>query len=51
MLIPEHIQINFKEKGPVAYMFLNRPELGPSVSDKKIVEDIVVDPRWHKVLA
>ncbi|XP_024362235.1 E3 ubiquitin-protein ligase APD2 isoform X2 [Physcomitrium patens] len=44
----KEVKINFKEKGPVAYMFLNRPELGPSVSDKKIVEDIVVDPRWHK---
>jgi hypothetical protein len=40
---------NLKEKGPVAYSFSTRPELGSPVSDKRTIENLVVDSRWHQV--
>ncbi|KAG0555010.1 hypothetical protein KC19_12G136700 [Ceratodon purpureus] len=39
---------NIKEKGPVSYSFSTRPKLGSPVSDKRTIENLVVDSRWHK---
>lgn len=40
---------NLKEKGPVAYSFPTRPELGSPVSDKQAIEDLDIDVLRHKV--
>lgn len=41
---------NVKESGPVAYSFSARPELDSPVYNKLEMKDIVVDPRWQKVI-
>jgi len=39
---------NLRDKGPVAYSFSAWPELSSPVSDKKTIEDIVVERRSHQ---